>query len=1818
MSSYDKSRGSSGKASSFFHRSKNKADKRSTGDDGRHLSADNDPASSVNSRHSHHRRESSVVSLDRPSSAESGINMMAGVITTIPYESVSADGRSPVPVDYLPKGEQVPARREPLPHQLNKATSDFHQYPTFDPSTVRPTSPYLSGPRPPPAANITMASTGRQAQYQQWGPPRDSSLSGSYNSRYNSYVTSGGRSSGDNASIVSGNGGPYFDPAAAHRSSKVALPSASSQSSFLSPHSPRENRLTKFPSGYQTSEGFYFPKPDDDNVIEQMFLALMQKRGWHNLPDQAKRQMIAYPASKKWTLIYQDRLTEWQGEQKRRHTAKFGQYSNVDLTQMPDEEGSPEWYVRKVMENALDSKGFGSLEVNLRTQQIGWVKRFIECQGQVALTNVLMKINRRTAMGPAPESGKGDKNLDREYDIVKCLKALMNNKFGADDALAHQQVLVALAMSLVSPRLTTRKLVSEVLTFLCHWSDGKGHLKVIEAMDVAKNQQGENGRFDAWMRLVEVTIDGRGKMGSLVGASEEVRSGGIGMENLLMEYAVATLILINMLIDAAEKDLQMRVHIRAQFTACGIKRMLTKMEAFQYELIDKQIERFRTNEAIDYEDMLERENSSIKDSVDGEVRDLNDPVQIVDAIQQRLKGTKTQDYFISALQHLLLIRENDSEERLRMFQLVDSMLSYVAMDRRLPDMDLKQSLNFTVQSLLDKLHTDSEARQAFEEASETRRIAEAALAERDELREKLALGADGLVAKLQKQIDEQARFIEAQRRQAEGLKSELENLQTLRAKEAQRYELETRELYLMLRDAQDVAASNAAKGTKLGDDDPARMQGILDRERLMERLQMQIERQKTVYKLEGKVWGEAIGPSDRLRALREEMDGFGDGALGAGSPPRDFANSMLGSVKRSTRIPRKPVRSREPADGVPEEVSDTAEDDEGVIYEKPRLVEFKRPVMDPKKAAAMFNELQDSVKKYDASDSEEGDGVTTGPSHPSLESQTSLTPSEHEPPKIEVTDTTPSAPPPPVSGGPAPPPPPPLPGQIPGAPPPAPGAPGAAGGPPAPPPPPPPPPGKLPGAPPPAPPIAGGPAPPPPPPMPGRLPGAPPPMGGAPPPPPLPGAKGMPPPPPPPLPGPGAMSGHFLSRQADITPTPSLGLSIVRPKKKLKALHWEKVDSPLTTHWAAHAPSVEEREEKYLELSRKGILDEVEKLFMAKETKQLGQGGAKKDDKKQIISNDLRKAFEIALAKFSQYSVEKVVQMIIHCDSEVLDNSVVMDFLQKEELCNIPDNTAKQMAPYSKDWTGPEANKENREQDPSELTRQDQIYLQTAFELRHYWKSRMRALSLTRSFESDYDEITEKMRHVVTVSESLRDSVALMNVLGLILDIGNYMNDPNKQARGFKLSSLARLGMVKDDKNQSTLADLVERIVRNQYPEWEHFTEDIAGVMTAQKINIEQLQADAKKYIDNINSVQRALDSGSLSDPKKFHPQDRVAQIVGRCMKDARRKAEQMEVYLEEMMRTYKDIMTFYGEDPTDENARRDFFAKLAFFISEWKKSHQKNVQLEEQRRKNEASMKRKNALKAAQAASEGALASPTSTGAMDSLLEKLRAAAPQARDQRDRRRRARLKDRHQVRIASGQKIPELDQLPSVETGLQGVQSPGSEGGASAAATGGDGDGDKPKSDLLSPTATANHQPAEGGNAAGGEEDDVAQRAALLLQGMRSGADGTDDPADAEKRENLRRSRRQTADEERKMRRRRRELAQSSASNDDRNGGGTSVSRESSVAAGAGHGGDGEVPPTPGLEEMAAAAAAAGVEMPVPVSSPVPADGEGPAVNGES
>src|SRR5271169_4468217 len=118
--------------------------------------------------------------------------------------------------------------------------------------------------------------------------------------------------------------------------------------------------------------------------------------------------MLSYSPSKKWTLIQSDALQEYELERKRATIGPDGDRS------------APEWYVRKIVDGSITMKELGSLSVSLRTQPIGWVKRFLDTQGMVALVKVLS--------GLSAKGIKNESDVQREYEIVKCLKTLLNNK----------------------------------------------------------------------------------------------------------------------------------------------------------------------------------------------------------------------------------------------------------------------------------------------------------------------------------------------------------------------------------------------------------------------------------------------------------------------------------------------------------------------------------------------------------------------------------------------------------------------------------------------------------------------------------------------------------------------------------------------------------------------------------------------------------------------------------------------------------------------------------------------------------------------------------------------------------------------------------------------------------------------------------------------------------------------------------------------------------------------------------------------------------------------------------------------------------------------------------------------------------------------------------------------------------------------------------------------------------------------------------------------------------------------------------------------
>ena len=77
----------------------------------------------------------------------------------------------------------------------------------------------------------------------------------------------------------------------------------------------------------------------------------------------------------------------------------------------------------------------------------------------------------------------------------------------------------------------------EVLTFLCYCEVPSGHRLVLEGLDQVMDYWKESARFDAWMRILENTIDGRGRFGTIVGMSEDLRKAGT-QDGQLIEYVV--------------------------------------------------------------------------------------------------------------------------------------------------------------------------------------------------------------------------------------------------------------------------------------------------------------------------------------------------------------------------------------------------------------------------------------------------------------------------------------------------------------------------------------------------------------------------------------------------------------------------------------------------------------------------------------------------------------------------------------------------------------------------------------------------------------------------------------------------------------------------------------------------------------------------------------------------------------------------------------------------------------------------------------------------------------------------------------------------------------------------------------------------------------------------------------------------------------------------------------------------------------------------------------------------------------------------------
>lgn len=635
------------------------------------------------------------------------------------------------------------------------------------------------------------------------------------------------------------------------------------------------------------------------------------------------------------------------------------------------------------------------------------------------------------------------------------------------------------------------------------------------------------------------------------------------------------------------------------------------------------------------------------------------------------------------------------------------------------------------------------------------------------------------------------------------------------------------------------------------------------------------------------------------------------------------------------------------------------------------------------------------------------------------------------------------------------------------------------------------------GAPPPPPPVPGflgGSLAPPPPPVPtflggpgaiGRVPavptGAAPVANGPPPPPPVPTFLGAPPPPPvpnfllapmsrlplgipvpPPLPDTPFAAGSTAATPGsdgtgsgkEATPVPDpLNTLAIRPKQKLKQMHWDKIEDIEKTFWTdiEHGKLLDR-------LLEKGILTEVEQVFVAKtlamkKKRDVVKAAPAVVQRVLFLPRDLAQLFGINLHMFSAVPAPELAAMVLHCHRDVLLNVLVLEFFNSELLTDISDQMRRQFMPYLTDYgNGAKGLKKGPRQNPDELERADRLFLELPFNLAHYWKLRLRALLLTTTYARDYSDLVKKLALIDAANANLRELAALKNVLGIIRLVGNFMNDLAKQAMGFKLDTLQRLKFMKDDKNLLNFLHYIERIVRNEFPEYGSFVDDLLLLQFIQNVLIDQLDADCQDFERIINNVSMLMSKGNLSDPLTLHPDDRVLAAVTLPMEKARSKNAILQRHWNRTFDEFKLLMEYFGENPNDAGARKSFFMKFQVFVTDFKKAHGENVQKEEEQRVYEARKRAMEELLAQKKRRKEGVDEPepekaaddndddpeedantsrmsTNSDIIDTLLEKLKLSNPRPATAKDRRAR----NRRLKAMSFYALVPPVAELPDSE-----------------------------------------------------------------------------------------------------------------------------------------------------------------------------------------
>uniref|UniRef100_A0A8C3J4X9 Diaphanous related formin 3 n=1 Tax=Calidris pygmaea TaxID=425635 RepID=A0A8C3J4X9_9CHAR len=302
-----------------------------------------------------------------------------------------------------------------------------------------------------------------------------------------------------------------------------------------------------------------------------------------------------------------------------------------------------------------------SLRVSLTSNPVSWVENFGR-EGLGLLLDVLERL---------VETKNQDKVVKRsQHKVIQCLRAFMNNKYGLERILGEERSLLLLIKAIDPKQTNMMTDIVKLLSAMCIVGEENILEKILEAITAAAEEK----NVDRFSPIVE------------------------GLQDNSVQLQVACMQLINALVTSPD-DLDFRLHIRNEFMRSGLKEILPQLKCIKNEALDIQLKVFNEHKE---EDMIEFSHrlEDIRSELEYPFDIVND---VYNMVWNTVKDTSAEGYFLSILQHLLLIR-NDYFIRPQYFKLIEECVSQIVLHRSGtdPDFTYRKRLDINFSHLIGK------------------------------------------------------------------------------------------------------------------------------------------------------------------------------------------------------------------------------------------------------------------------------------------------------------------------------------------------------------------------------------------------------------------------------------------------------------------------------------------------------------------------------------------------------------------------------------------------------------------------------------------------------------------------------------------------------------------------------------------------------------------------------------------------------------------------------------------------------------------------------------------------------------------------------------------------------------------------------------------------------------------------------------------------------------------------------------------------------------------------------------------------------------